>query len=311
MYLDPWVLRLLQDLYGALAMQRDQLASLSARLEELQASVDALGDRKQTVIEKIEYTFDQLKVETLEGTLNIGITPGGVGAIEEWAVQQAQQAGGTQPAPGGAGLPVGPAAPEIVEAPATVEGGPGPATVPGGTVTGHAGAGFGRSDGASVSGSAAVPAGSGIAGGTSAQGSGGTAGTPGMAGAVGGTAGGGPPPVPPVPPSTFAGMPVGGAPFLPRLLEDIDRHVVVEVPSQIRKLEDRYQVPLSDEFRQAMVADIRQQARQRTIVYHKAAGTGAEHDPALEREIGEKVKRDIRLALEQYFERAALGGDSQ
>jgi spore germination protein PC len=42
-----------------------------------------LKDQKRIHIDKVEYKFDQLKVEKLDGTLNIGLTPG---ALEDLTV---------------------------------------------------------------------------------------------------------------------------------------------------------------------------------------------------------------------------------
>ncbi|MFD2672990.1 spore germination protein GerPC [Marinicrinis sediminis] len=68
------------------------------KLHQLQHSVTTLEERlkqtqdppNQTSIERIEYHFDQLKIETLEGTLNIGLTPSGGSRIEDFMVQNQQ-----------------------------------------------------------------------------------------------------------------------------------------------------------------------------------------------------------------------------
>ncbi|WP_017470578.1 spore germination protein GerPC [Amphibacillus jilinensis] len=48
------------------------IEQLQHRLTELEKQIDS---QSGTRIEKIEYKFDQLKIERLEGTLQIGITP--------------------------------------------------------------------------------------------------------------------------------------------------------------------------------------------------------------------------------------------
>jgi spore germination protein PC len=71
-----------------LSWQTKKIQSLEQRLLLLENQLKELEQQPHTTIERIEYKFDQLKVETLEGTLNIGITPNGVGgAIEDFAVQ--------------------------------------------------------------------------------------------------------------------------------------------------------------------------------------------------------------------------------
>ncbi len=52
--------------------QQQTIDRLTQQVEHLQTQ-----QHPKTVIEKIEYHFDQLKIETLEGTLQIGLTPNG------------------------------------------------------------------------------------------------------------------------------------------------------------------------------------------------------------------------------------------
>src|SRR5690606_9664981 len=44
-------------------------------IDQLQTELTELKEQKGVHIGRLEYKFDQLKVETLEGTLNIGLTP--------------------------------------------------------------------------------------------------------------------------------------------------------------------------------------------------------------------------------------------
>ena len=64
----------------------------TARLEkmvlELQQEIAALKERPPVQIGNIEYKFDQLKVETLEGTLNIGLNPTDLDGIDDFTVDQ-------------------------------------------------------------------------------------------------------------------------------------------------------------------------------------------------------------------------------
>lgn len=57
--------------------QRLLIEQLQKKIEEMQSN-----DKPTTVIERIEYHFDQLKIETLEGTLQIGLTPNGADVSE-------------------------------------------------------------------------------------------------------------------------------------------------------------------------------------------------------------------------------------
>ncbi|WP_051390459.1 spore germination protein GerPC [Sediminibacillus sp. JSM 1682029] len=69
------------------------------RLQELEARVAELEKNQknnQPNVERIDYHFDQLKIERLDGTLNIGISPEGLESIEDFAVNQ-QQPTGLQP----------------------------------------------------------------------------------------------------------------------------------------------------------------------------------------------------------------------
>lgn len=59
------------------------------RLEQQIAQLNELTEKQKGVtIEKIEYKFDQLKVETLSGSLHIGLSPEELSNIEELALNQ-------------------------------------------------------------------------------------------------------------------------------------------------------------------------------------------------------------------------------
>lgn len=63
-------------------MLENELALMKTKLAELQ-------NKPAVNVERIEYKFDQLKVETLEGTLNIGLNPSDLSNIEELAINSA------------------------------------------------------------------------------------------------------------------------------------------------------------------------------------------------------------------------------
>jgi len=84
---------LLSNLYGYLKHLERYLLWQTKKMKKLEEKITALEkelvdirQRPQTTIERIEYKFDQLKVETLEGTLNVGISPNVGETIEDFAV---------------------------------------------------------------------------------------------------------------------------------------------------------------------------------------------------------------------------------
>ncbi|WP_044748768.1 spore germination protein GerPC [Bacillus alveayuensis] len=82
----PFLYDYLMKLQHYLSWQREKIIKLEKKIAKLENELMDIRKRPQTTIEKIEYKFDQLKVETLEGTLNIGLTPSGAETIEDFAV---------------------------------------------------------------------------------------------------------------------------------------------------------------------------------------------------------------------------------
>ncbi len=81
----------IQQLYQRIETQQHKIDELEKTLEALQNEIAAIKKQNSGKIERIEYKFDQLKVERLEGTLNIGITPtGGIqpSSIEDFTIDQ-------------------------------------------------------------------------------------------------------------------------------------------------------------------------------------------------------------------------------
>lgn len=74
--------RYLETQDNRIKMLENELALMKTKLAELQ-------NKPAVNVEKIEYKFDQLKVETLEGTLNIGLNPSDLSNIEELAINSA------------------------------------------------------------------------------------------------------------------------------------------------------------------------------------------------------------------------------
>lgn len=79
-----WI-RFVEQLNVHLCWQNNKLLELEQLLRGMERELQSLKDQPKTRIDKIEYSFDQLKVEKLEGTLTIGMAPG-TGNIEDLAV---------------------------------------------------------------------------------------------------------------------------------------------------------------------------------------------------------------------------------
>lgn len=77
----------MQKLHQFVQYQDSRIKKLEKLTGELQQQLNALKDRPPIQVDTIEYKFDQLKVETLEGTLNIGLNPSELQGIEDLAVK--------------------------------------------------------------------------------------------------------------------------------------------------------------------------------------------------------------------------------
>ncbi|WHY17028.1 spore germination protein GerPC [Paenibacillus sp. G2S3] len=64
-----------QQVFNALRVQAEKIQLLEKQLQDLQGDIDSIKNNKTASIGPINYHFEQLKIEKLEGTLNIGITP--------------------------------------------------------------------------------------------------------------------------------------------------------------------------------------------------------------------------------------------
>jgi spore germination protein PC len=78
--------RYAQQLYAQQVWQTKKLNDLDQMIRRLQTELNGLKQQKPINVERIEYKFDQLKVERLEGTLNVGMTPNVSEAIEDFTV---------------------------------------------------------------------------------------------------------------------------------------------------------------------------------------------------------------------------------
>lgn len=85
--MDPNLYWYLQEILRQTAWQSQKLSLLEKQIGEIRESLSALQAQRSTHIERIEYNFEQLKVETLEGTLVIGLTQSDQGTIDEMTVE--------------------------------------------------------------------------------------------------------------------------------------------------------------------------------------------------------------------------------
>jgi len=76
--------------------QEGRIQYLEGLVAELKKELDELKKKPAISVDKIEYKFDQLKVESLAGTLNIGLNPSDLQGIESFEVPN-----GTGPNNGG------------------------------------------------------------------------------------------------------------------------------------------------------------------------------------------------------------------
>ncbi|NMH69509.1 spore gernimation protein [Bacillus sp. RO3] len=78
-----------QQLYQYIEMLNTKIVALEKKVNQLSQELTTLRDSPKINVEKIEYKFDQLKVESLDGTLNIGLNPNNLKeTIEDLAVEQ-------------------------------------------------------------------------------------------------------------------------------------------------------------------------------------------------------------------------------
>ena len=77
----------LQWLQMSIHAQEQRITALEQTIQKLRADVMQIRDKPTVHVDRIEYKFDQLKVETLEGTLSIGLNPNDLSGIDDFAVQ--------------------------------------------------------------------------------------------------------------------------------------------------------------------------------------------------------------------------------
>lgn len=81
----------LQNINSHINNQETRIIRLEQLVVHLTNTIQELQERQPIHVGTIEYKFDQLKVETLEGTLNIGLNPANLDAIEDMSVTNNNQ----------------------------------------------------------------------------------------------------------------------------------------------------------------------------------------------------------------------------
>lgn len=76
----------IQKLHLFIESQEMRIKRLENLFEEALKEIKDLKAKPSISVDKIEYKFDQLKVEKLDGTLNIGLNPSDLQGIEDFAV---------------------------------------------------------------------------------------------------------------------------------------------------------------------------------------------------------------------------------
>lgn len=80
----------IQKLYQYIQYQQKKLSQFEKMINKLSKEIDALKDKPPINVERLEYKFDQLKIERLDGTLNIGINPADLNNIEDMEIPTPQ-----------------------------------------------------------------------------------------------------------------------------------------------------------------------------------------------------------------------------
>ncbi|MGN9866103.1 spore germination protein GerPC [Bacillus swezeyi] len=78
-----------------LQQQAVQIERLERQMAAIQLELNQLKENPGTRIDRIEYKFDQLKIERLDGTLNIGLNPADPDSVENFEIAQQQPDIGT------------------------------------------------------------------------------------------------------------------------------------------------------------------------------------------------------------------------
>ncbi|MEH7343573.1 spore germination protein GerPC [Bacillus sp. JJ1532] len=84
--MDQTLYSYLQKMHIFIEAQEKRIIYLEKKVRELEKQTQELKTRPPITVDRIEYKFDQLKVESLDGTLNIGLNPSELQEIEDFAI---------------------------------------------------------------------------------------------------------------------------------------------------------------------------------------------------------------------------------
>lgn len=76
----------IQWLQNCVQSQEQRIRRLEQLIQQLENDMRKLKEKPPIHVGTIEYKFDQLKVETVEGTLSIGLSPSDLQGIEDFAI---------------------------------------------------------------------------------------------------------------------------------------------------------------------------------------------------------------------------------
>ncbi|GAA5416669.1 hypothetical protein Pryu01_01707 [Paraliobacillus ryukyuensis] len=96
MYNDAWY-QYVEQLHAYMKKQDKLIQNLERRLAELEAKQQS--SPSNTTIEKLEYHFDQLKIDRMDGTLHIGFSPEDLGNMDDVSIPLQQRQTKNQPHP--------------------------------------------------------------------------------------------------------------------------------------------------------------------------------------------------------------------
>lgn len=77
----------IRELHTFVENQNKKLRKLEKTVYDMQQEIVRLKERPPIQVGNLEYKFDQLKVEKLEGTLNIGLNPSDIEGISDFSVE--------------------------------------------------------------------------------------------------------------------------------------------------------------------------------------------------------------------------------
>src|SRR5690606_5942949 len=75
----------IQHLFNLIHKQQQEIIQLQTSIAKLSTEMKEINKAPPVTVERLEYKFEQLKVERLEGTLNIGLNPADLNNIDDFS----------------------------------------------------------------------------------------------------------------------------------------------------------------------------------------------------------------------------------